>query len=403
MIQLTHRRERWQSGSLKSEPRKTGAVWIYRWREKDHAGNVVKRKRIIGTKKEYLTETAARRAVEALRLDINTEVVTTSSMTVSELATHYIARELGEGTDKRVKTVSVYNQHLNTYIIPRWGSERIGSIVPTRVEEWLKSLPMADGTKAKTKAVFSALYQHAMRYRWVDINPIRSVRQSAKPQNEPDVLTDVEAAALLAELPGHARAMAVLAATTGLRRGELVGLQWHDIDFDSGLIHIRRSYVDGVAAEPKTRGSKRPVPMEAALASVLSTWRSQTKFSELHHFVFVSPFHAGTTPYWPSTVLTKVIRPAALAVGISKVVGWHTFRRTVATLLVAQGENVKTTQETLRHSTPTVTMGLYAQAIPEDRRTAQSRIAERLKLPAPNVPYWPLRCPQRSHLRRLSC
>lgn len=382
MIQLTHRRERWQSGSLKTEPRKAGAVWIYRWREKDHAGNVVKRKVIVGTKKDYPTETAARKALAAHSLDINAETITTSSMTISELATHYKAHELGDGTDKRVKTVSVYNQHLDTYIVSRWGSERIGSIMPTRVEEWLKSLPLADGTKAKTKAVFSALFQHAMRHRWVDINPIRSVRQSAKPQSEPDVLTDVEAAALLAELPGHARAMAVLAATTGLRRGELVGLQWHDIDFDNGLIHVRRSYVDGVAAEPKTKGSKKPVPMEAALASVLSQWRTQTKFSEPYHFVFASPFHAGTTPYWPSTVLTKVIRPAALAVGISKVVGWHTFRRTVATLLVAQGENIKTTQETLRHSTPTMTMGLYAQGIPEDRRIAQSRIAERLKLPA---------------------
>lgn len=286
MIQLTHRRERWQSRSLKTEPRKTGAVWIYRWREKDHAGNVVKRKVIVGTVKQLPTETAARKALATHSLDINTEVITTSSMTISELATHYKAHELGDGADKRVKTKNVYNQHLDTYIIPRWGSERIGSILATRVEKWLKSLlladgrKMADGTKSKTKTAFSALYQHAMRDGWVATNPIRSVRQSAKPQRESDVLTNVEAAALLAELPGHARAMAVLAATTGLRRGELVGLQWHDIDFDNGLIHVRRSYVGGAGAEPKTKASKKPVPMEAALASVLGAWRTQTKFSE---------------------------------------------------------------------------------------------------------------------------
>jgi hypothetical protein len=202
----THRRDRYQRGSLKTEPRSNGPdVWVYRWRETGSDGKTVKRKRIIGTKKEHSTETAAWKAVDALRLDINAEIVSMSSLTVRELADHYKKKELGEGCGKTTKTRETYTQHIEDYIVPRWGAERIADIKAFRVEEWLKSLDKADGTKSKTKAVFSVLYQHAMRYGWAERNPIREVRQSAKRRYEPDVLTPEEVSALMSRLPNHAR------------------------------------------------------------------------------------------------------------------------------------------------------------------------------------------------------
>ncbi|MBB5327791.1 hypothetical protein [Tunturiibacter gelidoferens] len=143
----------------------------------------------IGTKKEYPTETAARKAIESLRLDINAEAISTSPLTIAELAEHYKSKELSGSEGKTPKTRETYEQHLNDYIVPRWGRERLGDIKAFRIEEWLKSLDKADGTKSKTKAVFGVLYQHALRYGWAERNPIREVRQSAKRQQEPDVLT----------------------------------------------------------------------------------------------------------------------------------------------------------------------------------------------------------------------
>jgi integrase len=97
--------------------------------------------------------------------------------------------------------------------------------------------------------------------------------------------------------------MAIVAAVTGLRRGELVGLKWTDVDFINAKIHVRRSLVDQVEGGPKTEASKRPIPMEPALAYALAQWKGQTSFSKPGDWVFASPFDAGQTPYWPGMTL----------------------------------------------------------------------------------------------------
>ena len=91
-------------------------------------------------------------------------------------------------------------------------------------------------------------------------------------------------------------------------------------------------------------------------------------------WVFASPHAHGEQPYWPSTLNRWHIQPAVKAAGLEGRIGWHTFRRTYATLLKANGEDVKTVQELLRHANSLVTMNLYAQAVTEVKRQAQSRL-----------------------------
>jgi hypothetical protein len=90
-------------------------------------------------------------------------------------------------------------------------------------------------------------------------------------------------------------------------------------------------------------------------------------------WILASPHSNGQLPYWPGAFYRAHILPAAKILGIEGI-GWHTFRRTYATLLKANGEDIKTVQELLRHANSLVTMNLYAQAVTQNKRDAQSRI-----------------------------
>ena len=177
--------------------------------------------------------------------------------------------------------------------------------------------------------------------------------------------------------------MVIVAAVTGLRKSEVVGLKWVDIDFEHSTLYVRRSVVDGRIGPPKTQASKLALPLSPALAYALNQWRQQTSYSKPEDWVFASPIQLGQMPYWASAVLEKLIRPAALDAGITKHIGWHTYRRSVATWLVSNGETVKTAQELLRDASPTMTLGTYAQAIDESKHVAQGRITEALGLAIP--------------------
>jgi integrase len=80
-------------------------------------------------------------------------------------------------------------------------------------------------------------------------------------------------------------------------------------------------------------------------------------------------------PFWPDAVLKRHLLPAAKRAEITKKIDWHSFRRTLATLVPSSGASVKTTQELLRHSSPVMKMGTYAKAVTADKRNAQDAIA----------------------------
>jgi integrase len=213
-----------------------------------------------------------------------------------------------------------------------------------------------------------------MRYEFWKENPILLVEQTAKREREPDVLTAEEINGLLGELADPCRTIAHVAACTGLRISELLALKWADIRFDSQEIHPVRAIVDNHIGGLKSEASGKAVPMDIALSDALIDWRRICPYNQDTDFVFGSPEKKGKQPLWPDTLLHKVLKPAAVRAGITKRIGWHSFRRTYATLLVESGANVKDTQDLLRHANATTTMDVYAQSIPAGRREAQRKV-----------------------------
>ena len=372
-------RERYQNGSIRREARKRGAaVWTLRWRETDAHGHTIRRKEIVGTTEEYPTKASAQKACEFRRSTINRE--TRTPRTITELVDHYTKKEL---PTKTPYTQEVYGGYITKWINPKWGASSLSDVRTVAVESWLGTLKLSNGSRAKVRNIMSAMYAHAVRWEFFDRNPITLVRQSAKRKRTPDVLTADELKALLSELTGIYRVMVFVAATTGLRVSELLGLRWQDCDFEAGEIRLSRGIVRQRETAMKTEASRKPVPMEVDLADVLLNWRAYCAYNQPSDYVFASVETDGTQPLWPNSAMEKHIRPAALRAKIQKRLGWHMLRHTFGTLLKANGEDVATVQALMRHANVSVTMNHYVQAVTPAKRQAQRGI---VRLLDPNGP-----------------
>ena len=388
-------RTRYQEGSLRLEERRRGsAVWVYRWWEKSTEGKPVRRKAQIGSLEEYPNESRAQAAADAVRLTINEKNPRQQlkEISIATLVQHYREHEMPDVFSKKRPSIGTvceheegrktystqesYQGYLKKWIVPRWGSYRLGDVKAVKVEQWLKTVPLARGSRAKIRNIMSALYSHAIRWEWTDKNPITQVRQSGKRSKIPTVLSVEEIQRLFSCIKEPCRTAVILDAVSGLRVGELLGLKWEDVRFDQLELNVTRSVSRQVVTPCKTEVSRKPIPMNPEIADMLWRWRLETPYNKPGDWIFASPHKAGIQPYWPGSLFRAHVKPALLKAGISAPVGWHTLRHSFGTLMKANGEDLKTIQELLRHATFKVTADTYTQAVTPVKRNAQARIAK---------------------------
>ncbi len=192
---------------------------------------------------------------------------------------------------------------------------------------------------------------------------------------------------LLAELQEPFRTMVALAGCLGLRVGEILGLQWRDLDLLNGTLEIRRDVYQYRVDQVKTPTSEAPLPLAPELVSILIGWRCHAPFVRPDDFVFASDRRAqkhprGGGPRGDRSILRHHLRPAATRAGIGKI-GWHTFRHTNATVLEQVGVRMKVAQELLRHADIQTTMNVYTGVGEEDKKAAVQQVADRM-LKAPS-------------------
>jgi integrase len=183
----------------------------------------------------------------------------------------------------------------------------------------------------------------------------------------------------------HLRALWVLALHTGLRRGELLGLRWGDVDLDRAVLHVRRSLVQsgGVMGfqEPKTSSGRRTIALDAPCVVALREHRARQAEQRLrmgslwqdHDQVFATELG---TPLEPSNVDWR-FRALLARAGVPRI-PFHGLRHTHATLLMKHGVHPKVASERLGHANITLTLSTYSHVLPQMQEEAAAIFAAAL-------------------------
>jgi integrase len=243
----------------------------------------------------------ARTAREALIAAAETGVAPASPrVRFATVATWWLERfEAKVATGERhPRTLESHRYHLEHHLLPALATKRLSALTVDDVAALLVEL-RAKGCSAKTTAgalaTLHSIVRFARRHRWIALDPVDQLEADERPRpahRRRRVLGRDEIERLLAACPPRDRLMVGTALYTGLRISELLGLIWNDIDFASGIVHVRAQLSRAHRGErarrvaPKTAASVRDIPLVTQLAGLLAAHKLATPFSAGTDWVF---------------------------------------------------------------------------------------------------------------------
>lgn len=283
----------------------------------------------------------------------------------------------------KVNSARHYEFDLHRYVLPALGSTPLCSLTREKVQMFLagkRREGYAGATAHSMRTTLSKVLQSAVDWNYLEDNPAHGIRIGDRaPVHERKFLGPNQIRQLVDALAELCRTLVLLAVASGMRIGELLALRWGNIDFLRRVISIRESFYSGKFGNPKTRCSRRDIPMSEAIERALVDHRARLRNAGPETLVFVSRTQ---TPVNAKDMLRRILQPTCKKLGLP-LVSWHSFRHSHATLLSEAVESIKTAQALLGHSDLKTTLNIYTHAVPEFERRAAERVAEIL---LPNVP-----------------
>ena len=284
------------------------------------------------------------------------------SPTLEEAGYHYIANRRALG--RKRSTLEDYESTLRVHLAPFFGDVHLTEIDLPIVEAFIYS-KLDEGKAPKSirnyLGLLHSVFAHGIKRGWCESNPVASV-DKPRDQRDRDIrfLTLAELEAVIQAIPdtplGRVDRLVVLAAAmTGMRRGEVVAVRWHDVDEQAGLIRVRQTFTRGQFGSPKSRRSSRAVPLAPRLASELRAHRESTVHDRDDDLVFAHP-ELGTV--LDPSKLRKRFRAAVRRAGV-RPVRFHDLRHTFGTQMATAGAPMRAIQEWLGHSDLRTTL-IYA-------------------------------------------
>jgi integrase len=320
---------------------------------------------------EYPTEAAARRKLGSLVLKINaqTPYAAMEELSLNAVMDRYIEDEMPE----RPKTKETYLMLMNKHLRPRWGKDRLSTIRPYEVEQWLRALPYSPKTKRHIKSRFHALIEFAMKRGWMEVqrNPLSLVRVKGNERViEKIVLTPGQMNTVRANLADPYLLMAELCGYLGLRISEVLALKWSDVDLGNGTLRIQRSAVNGNVADVKTEASRAVIPLTPEVRTFINRWIAKAPESD-GGWVFPSPVTG--KPYHAGILRKRHLAPLASKVGVPRL-SWHCFRHSFRSWLDMIGAAPGQQMTLMRHADISTTMNIYGAGLLDSKREILSKL-----------------------------
>ena len=325
----------------------------------------VKRRYLSGKRREDVRDKLAK----ALSDRSSGLVFDAGAMTVGE----YLERWLEDSVRGTVRTTT-YERHegiVRTHLNPALGRIKVKNLTPTHVRGLHREKLDAGLAPATVRKIHSTLHKAFAQAVSDGLIP-RNAAAIKAPRPDPEEMHPLsadEASALLEAARGERfEALYMLAITTGLRRGELLGLRWRDVNLEHGVLRVGRALVrEGGRyrlGETKTKRGHRSIRLTSHAVSALGTHRKRqleermrlAGLYEDHDLIFATQ---KGTPLNPENLVKRSFKPLLERAGLPER-RFHDLRHTCATLLLGRGVHPKLVQELLGHATIAMTLDTYS-------------------------------------------
>ncbi len=270
---------------------------------------------------------------------------------------------LAEYAKPRLKpsTYDGYERYVHGHLIPAFGDYPLTALTTGQIQEFLAKV-LASGRSAKTAnnllVPLRKMLGDAARWGYLTANPASEVQRARVVQKEMRVLAPEEVRRLFAAAEPEYELLYRVAIYCGLRSGELLALQWGDIDWQRSQLSVCRSVWKGQVTSPKSVRGIRRIDLGPQLLAALRN--AKPNDAQPDDLIFTN--NQGTFVD-PRNLVQRHFEPTLKRAGLPHV-RWHDLRHTFATLLIASGAHPKVIQDQLGHASIQTTLDKYGHLLP---------------------------------------
>lgn len=256
----------------------------------------------------------------------------------------------------RPSTRKVFDDIIKRLLLPAFSDIQMSSIDTGQLQAYVSG--RAKVVKANTVrndlTVIKLLFKYAYCWDYTKHDPTEKLIRPKIDKPEIEIMAPDEFELFLSEAERPYALAFLTAFLTGMRAGELWGLQWGDIDWSSKQIHVRRSLWEHQFQKPKTKNAIRRIDMTERLVKEIRTWKLACPVNK-HDLVFPSPENSATMH---GNVMKRYFNPALRRAGLRHV-SFHSLRHSNASMRILAGQNLKYLSTQLGHASISMTLDVY--------------------------------------------